>query len=232
MVDCSHGNSSKNHRNQPKVADSIAQQLINGEQAITGVMIESHLCEGRQDVPPEGRSGLKYGVSITDACIGWEDTKLVLATLAEVISWDRIRLISRLSRNVGHSRKMTLTKTFSPNYYKFWKKLFLFWCTSILSNWSNENVGTRSISIKLAFVRGFLCIVNVLCQDSTNEIVSAFHNRSWAENADDASIPILLIRQVSLLPTLLPVHNRHVLNPLINVAFSPKAYFRSWAHKP
>ena len=85
MVDCSHGNSSKNHRNQPKVADSIAQQLIDGEEAITGVMLESHLSEGRQDVPPEGKDGLKYGVSITDACIGWEDTKTVLATLADVI---------------------------------------------------------------------------------------------------------------------------------------------------
>ena len=85
MVDCSHGNSSKNHRNQPKVAESIAQQLIDGEEAITGVMLESHLSEGRQDVPPEGRSGLKYGVSITDACIGWEDTKTVLEMLANVI---------------------------------------------------------------------------------------------------------------------------------------------------
>ena len=85
MVDCSHGNSSKNHKNQPKVAESIAQQLIDGEEAITGVMLESHLNEGRQNVPPEGRSGLKYGVSITDACIGWEDTKTVLEMLANVI---------------------------------------------------------------------------------------------------------------------------------------------------
>jgi 3-deoxy-7-phosphoheptulonate synthase len=86
MVDCSHGNSSKNHRNQPKVADSIAQQLIDGEEAITGVMLESHLYEGRQDVPKEGKEGLKYGVSITDACIGWDDTKVVLAKLADVRS--------------------------------------------------------------------------------------------------------------------------------------------------
>src|SRR5271170_3580217 len=84
MVDCSHGNSSKNHKNQPKVAESVAQQLIDGEDAITGVMLESHLNEGRQEVPAEGKSGLKYGVSITDACIGWEDTKTVLASLADV----------------------------------------------------------------------------------------------------------------------------------------------------
>ena len=74
----------KNHRNQPIVAQSIAQQLIDGEEAITGVMLESHLYEGRQDVPPEGKTALKYGVSITDACIGWEDTKSVLAMLADV----------------------------------------------------------------------------------------------------------------------------------------------------
>lgn len=85
MVDCSHGNSSKNHRNQPVVAESICQQLIDGEEAITGVMLESHLHEGRQDVPKEGKDALKYGVSITDACIGWEDTKVVLAKLADVI---------------------------------------------------------------------------------------------------------------------------------------------------
>jgi 3-deoxy-7-phosphoheptulonate synthase len=85
MVDCSHGNSLKHHQNQPTVADSIAQQLIAGEEAITGVMLESHLNEGRQNVPPEGKEGLKYGVSITDACIGWDDTKTVLATLADVI---------------------------------------------------------------------------------------------------------------------------------------------------
>jgi 3-deoxy-7-phosphoheptulonate synthase len=84
MIDCSHGNSQKNHRNQPKVADSICQQLIDGDEAITGVMLESHLHEGRQDVPPEGKEGLNYGVSITDACIGWEDTKVVLAKLADV----------------------------------------------------------------------------------------------------------------------------------------------------
>ena len=47
-------------------------------------MLESHLHEGRQNVPPEGKEHLKYGVSITDACIGWEDTKTVLATLADV----------------------------------------------------------------------------------------------------------------------------------------------------
>ena len=84
MIDCSHGNSSKDYRNQPKVAQSIYEQLTDGQNAICGVMIESNLVEGRQDVPAEGgREGLKYGCSITDACIGWETTEEVLALLAK-----------------------------------------------------------------------------------------------------------------------------------------------------
>ncbi|OBT69938.1 3-deoxy-7-phosphoheptulonate synthase [Pseudogymnoascus sp. 23342-1-I1] len=82
MVDCSHGNSQKDHRNQPKVAAVLAEQIAKGETAIMGVMIESNINEGNQKVPKEGKAGLKYGVSITDACIGWEDTESVLASLA------------------------------------------------------------------------------------------------------------------------------------------------------
>ncbi|KAK9860631.1 glucosamine-6-phosphate deaminase like protein [Penicillium brevicompactum] len=83
MVDCSHGNSEKNHRNQPKVAAVLAEQLAAGEDAIMGVMIESNINEGNQKVPEEGKAGLKYGVSITDACISWEDTEDVLEVLAQ-----------------------------------------------------------------------------------------------------------------------------------------------------
>ncbi|OQD83733.1 hypothetical protein PENANT_c015G01520 [Penicillium antarcticum] len=83
MVDCSHGNSEKNHKNQPKVAAVLAEQLAAGEDAIMGVMIESNINEGNQKVPAEGKSGLKYGVSITDACINWEDTEDVLEVLAQ-----------------------------------------------------------------------------------------------------------------------------------------------------
>lgn len=82
MVDCSHGNSLKDHKNQPKVAAVLAEQIEKGESAIMGVMIESHINEGNQKVPKEGKAGLKYGVSITDACIGWEDTVSVLDKLA------------------------------------------------------------------------------------------------------------------------------------------------------
>lgn len=145
MVDCSHGNSQKNHKNQPKVAAVLAEQIAAGETGIVGVMIESNINEGEidflfsspspfflggdmaeafilslaplpylpqinfllnviicfgciplvisdiyipagnQKVSPEGKAGLKYGVSITDACIGWEDTELVLESLAEAV---------------------------------------------------------------------------------------------------------------------------------------------------
>ncbi|KAL9007621.1 MAG: hypothetical protein Q9173_007153 [Seirophora scorigena] len=83
MVDCSHGNSLKDHRNQPKVVKDLAGQIEKGEEAIMGVMIESNINEGAQKVPKEGKAGLKYGVSITDACIGWDDTEKVLQELAQ-----------------------------------------------------------------------------------------------------------------------------------------------------
>jgi 3-deoxy-7-phosphoheptulonate synthase len=91
MVDCSHGNSSKDHRNQPKVAHDIAEQLRAGEAGIMGVMIESNLAEGNQKVPAEGPAGLKRGVSITDACIGWETTVEVLDELAAAVRERRAR---------------------------------------------------------------------------------------------------------------------------------------------
>ncbi|KAK3903979.1 phospho-2-dehydro-3-deoxyheptonate aldolase, tyrosine-inhibited [Staphylotrichum tortipilum] len=85
MVDCSHGNSNKDHRNQPKVAKVVADQLREGETAIVGVMIESNINEGNQKVPAEGPSALKKGVSITDACINWESTVEVLEDLAAAV---------------------------------------------------------------------------------------------------------------------------------------------------
>ncbi|KAH0558904.1 Phospho-2-dehydro-3-deoxyheptonate aldolase amt16 [Trichoglossum hirsutum] len=85
MVDCSHGNSQKNHKNQPKVAAVVCEQIARGETGIMGVMIESNINEGNQKVSDEGKKGLKYGVSITDACICWEDTEVVLADLAAAV---------------------------------------------------------------------------------------------------------------------------------------------------
>ncbi|KAF2274118.1 phospho-2-dehydro-3-deoxyheptonate aldolase-like protein [Westerdykella ornata] len=92
MVDCSHGNSNKNHRNQPIVARVVADQLREGETGIVGVMIESNLNEGNQKVPPEGPKGLKKGVSITDACIDWDTTATVLEELAQAVAQRRKKL--------------------------------------------------------------------------------------------------------------------------------------------
>jgi len=93
MVDCSHGNSNKNHANQPKVVDSICSQLIAGERSITGVMIESNINDGRQDVPAEGAGALKYGISITDACVDWDTTVAMLDHLNEAVSRRRIAVL-------------------------------------------------------------------------------------------------------------------------------------------
>lgn len=85
MIDCSHGNSNKDHNNQPKVATAIGDQLRAGERSIVGVMLESNLCEGSQKVPAEGPQNLKKGVSITDACIDWEHTVTTMKDLAECV---------------------------------------------------------------------------------------------------------------------------------------------------
>ena len=82
MVDCSHGNSGGDHRRQPLVAADLAAQIAAGSRGICGVMLESHLVEGRQDIE-RGRRGLRYGQSVTDACMGWETTMKVLGNLAE-----------------------------------------------------------------------------------------------------------------------------------------------------
>jgi 3-deoxy-7-phosphoheptulonate synthase len=83
MIDCSHANSSKQHRRQIEVAADIAAQMAAGETRITGVMIESHLQEGRQDLIPGQPLG--HGVSITDACISWAHTQPVLHQLAQAV---------------------------------------------------------------------------------------------------------------------------------------------------
>ncbi|KAI9816370.1 MAG: 3-deoxy-7-phosphoheptulonate synthase [Phylliscum demangeonii] len=85
MVDCSHGNSRKDHRNQPRVAADVADQLRAGDRAIIGVMLESNLLAGSQKVPPEGPAALQRGVSITDACIDWLTTVQVLENLADAV---------------------------------------------------------------------------------------------------------------------------------------------------
>jgi len=85
MIDFSHANSNKDFRNQPKVAKSIAIQIANGVDSISGVMIESHLVEGNQNAEQINKQDLTYGQSITDACIGWEDTEKVLRELSDAV---------------------------------------------------------------------------------------------------------------------------------------------------
>lgn len=83
MVDCSHANSQKQYRLQLDVAKDIGEQIALGESRIMGVMIESHLQEGRQEHTPG--CALEYGKSITDACLGWDDTVNLLQNLAESV---------------------------------------------------------------------------------------------------------------------------------------------------
>jgi 3-deoxy-7-phosphoheptulonate synthase len=88
MIDASHANSSKRFKQQIEVARDTASQLAAGDERIIGVMIESHLVEGRQDLVPG--QPLTYGMSITDACLGWEDSLLVLETLANGVRARRL----------------------------------------------------------------------------------------------------------------------------------------------
>ena len=83
MIDCSHANSRKDHRLQTQVSTDIAGQIAAGGQTVMGVMIESHLKGGRQDQSP-GKA-LEYGKSITDACLGWEESVPLLDQLAEAV---------------------------------------------------------------------------------------------------------------------------------------------------
>ena len=84
MVDCSHGNSNKDYRNQPLVAKDLCEQISNGAKDIAAVMIESHLVEGNQKLTDD-LSALTYGQSVTDACINWQTTEEVLEGLAQAV---------------------------------------------------------------------------------------------------------------------------------------------------
>jgi 3-deoxy-7-phosphoheptulonate synthase len=88
MIDFSHANSAKSYQKQVDVGADVARQLAAGETRIAGVMIESHVNPGRQDLLP-GKA-LEYGVSITDACLGWADTVKLLDTLAEAVRKRRV----------------------------------------------------------------------------------------------------------------------------------------------
>ena len=85
MIDCSHGNSKKDYTKQTEVLDNINQQIETGSQHIAGVMIESHLVEGNQSIPKDGKPAV-YGQSITDACVNLETTKQMLHSLANSVA--------------------------------------------------------------------------------------------------------------------------------------------------
>jgi 3-deoxy-7-phosphoheptulonate synthase len=91
MIDASHANSSKKHENQIPVCEDIARQMAAGDNRIVGVMVESHINAGRQDhVQGTPVSDLAYGQSVTDACIGWDDSVKVLETLADAVRKRRL----------------------------------------------------------------------------------------------------------------------------------------------
>ncbi len=77
MIDCSHANSSKKAENQKNVLEDIKEQIVAGNKSIMGVMIESNLFPGKQYIPADIKQ-LKYGVSVTDECIGWDETQEIL----------------------------------------------------------------------------------------------------------------------------------------------------------
>lgn len=91
MIDFSHSNSSKNFQKQIDVGQDVARQIADGEDRIFGVMVESHLKAGRQDLL-HGKP-LVYGQSITDGCIGWEDSRKLLDLLAEAVRKRRVKLL-------------------------------------------------------------------------------------------------------------------------------------------
>ncbi|MCX8731162.1 3-deoxy-7-phosphoheptulonate synthase [Gilliamella sp. B2969] len=85
MIDCSHANSNKDYRNQPIVANSIIEQIENGNNSIIGVMIESNLFEGNQS-SEQPKENFKYGVSVTDACINWDSTDELLRKMNSLLA--------------------------------------------------------------------------------------------------------------------------------------------------
>ena len=85
MVDCSHANSGKDYKRQPDVFKKVIRQRVVGNKAIVGVMIESNLLEGSQTIPADP-SNLRYGVSVTDGCIGWDMTKKMLCAAHDRLS--------------------------------------------------------------------------------------------------------------------------------------------------
>ncbi|MCA5921614.1 3-deoxy-7-phosphoheptulonate synthase [Pectobacterium brasiliense] len=90
MIDCSHGNSNKDYRRQPLVVESAIEQIKAGNRSIIGLMLESHLNEGSQS-SEQPRSDMRYGVSVTDACISWESTETLLRSVHQELIAARVK---------------------------------------------------------------------------------------------------------------------------------------------
>ena len=85
MVDCSHANSEKDYRRQAIAFRDVIGQRVEGDRNIVGLMVESNLADGRQDLGDDP-SKLRYGVSVTDACIGWDETEALLTEAHQALS--------------------------------------------------------------------------------------------------------------------------------------------------
>jgi len=85
VIDCSHGNCNKDHRLQSGVFENVIQQILDGNKSIVGLMLESHLYEGNQPLS-SNLEKLKYGVSVTDKCIGWNETEKIILAAYEKLS--------------------------------------------------------------------------------------------------------------------------------------------------
>lgn len=96
MIDCSHGNSGKDYRNQPNVCRNICQQLANGNTSIMGMMMESNINEGKQKLIFGQCDKLKSGISITDSCMNFETTEEIVIELAEAVEIRRMQEGSKL----------------------------------------------------------------------------------------------------------------------------------------
>lgn len=87
VIDCSHGNSNKDHRRQGAVLADVVEQIHQGNQSIVGMMLESHLYEGNQSIP-RNLKDLKYGISVTDKCLSWEETKRIILEAYDALGKD------------------------------------------------------------------------------------------------------------------------------------------------